>query len=105
MSRVGFALAVHELSERIRDRWVLVISALFALLASGVSLYGRVAEADVALHQDLNRPADLSELGFSAEESARLAGVDVMPRHYATFWECLAQMTSPTLGQADWRIG
>jgi Cu-processing system permease protein len=48
MSRVGFALAVHELSERIRDRWVLVISALFALLASGVSLYGRVAEADVA---------------------------------------------------------
>jgi Cu-processing system permease protein len=48
MSRVGFALAVHELSERIRDRWVLVISALFALLASGVSLYGRIAEADVA---------------------------------------------------------
>jgi Cu-processing system permease protein len=34
--------------ERTRDRWVLVISALFALLASGVSLYGRSAEAEVA---------------------------------------------------------
>jgi Cu-processing system permease protein len=48
MSRVGFALALHELSERVRDRWVLVISVLFALLASGVSLYGRMAGADVA---------------------------------------------------------
>ncbi len=47
MSRVGYALARHELSERIRDRWVLVVSVLFALLASGVSLYGRVAEADL----------------------------------------------------------
>jgi Cu-processing system permease protein len=47
MGRVGRALIYHELSERLRDRWVLVISALFALLASGVSLYGRVAEADV----------------------------------------------------------
>jgi Cu-processing system permease protein len=48
MSRVGFALALHELSERIRDRWVLVISVLFTLLAAGVSLYGRIAQADVA---------------------------------------------------------
>ncbi|MAE95733.1 MAG: hypothetical protein CL910_13840 [Deltaproteobacteria bacterium] len=47
MSRVGLALALHELSERIRDRWVLVISVLFALLASGVSLYGRIAQADL----------------------------------------------------------
>src|SRR5690606_30202447 len=30
--------------ERTRDRWVLVISGLFALLASGVSLYGRSEE-------------------------------------------------------------
>jgi Cu-processing system permease protein len=30
--------------ERTRDRWVLVISVLFALLASAVSLYGRSAE-------------------------------------------------------------
>ncbi|MBW2313319.1 MAG: ABC transporter permease [Deltaproteobacteria bacterium] len=47
MSRVGFALALHELSERIRDRWVLLGSVLFALMASGVSLYGRMAEADL----------------------------------------------------------
>jgi Cu-processing system permease protein len=47
MGRVGRALVLHELSERIRDRWVIVISGLFALLASGVSLYGRFAEADV----------------------------------------------------------
>lgn len=48
MGRVGRALVLHELLERTRDRWVLVISALFALLASGVSLYGRSAEAEVA---------------------------------------------------------
>ena len=48
MGRVGIALAWHELIERTRDRWVLVISVLFALLASGVGLYGRSAEAEVA---------------------------------------------------------
>lgn len=48
MGRVGRALIAHELLERLRDRWVVVISVLFALLASGVSLYGRTAEADVA---------------------------------------------------------
>jgi len=48
MGRVGRALVVHEFLERTRDRWVLVISALFAVLASAVSLYGRSAEADVA---------------------------------------------------------
>jgi Cu-processing system permease protein len=47
MSRVGRALVWHELLERTRDRWVVVISVLFALLASGVGLYGRSAEADV----------------------------------------------------------
>jgi Cu-processing system permease protein len=46
--RVGAALAWHELQERLRDRWVLVISVLFALLASAVGLYGRSAEAEVA---------------------------------------------------------
>lgn len=44
MSRVALALTYQELLERTRDRWVLVISALFALLASGVSLYGRSEE-------------------------------------------------------------
>ena len=48
MTRVGRALCLHELRERTRDRWVLVISALFALLASAVGLYGRSAEGDAA---------------------------------------------------------
>lgn len=46
--RVGRALVVHELRERTRDRWVLVISALFVLLASAVGLYGRSAEGNAA---------------------------------------------------------
>jgi Cu-processing system permease protein len=48
MGRVFRALVLHELLERTRDRWVLVISVLFALLATGVGLYGRSAEADAA---------------------------------------------------------
>lgn len=46
MNRVAYALAAHELLERSRDRWVLVISVLFALLASAVSLYGKAAESE-----------------------------------------------------------
>ncbi len=50
MGRVGRALIVHELLERTRDRWVLIITALFVLLASGISLYGRsAAEAQGAV--------------------------------------------------------
>jgi len=48
MGRVGLALVWHELVERTRDRWVLVISVLFALLSSAVGLYGRSAEAGAA---------------------------------------------------------
>jgi len=48
MGRVARALIVHELLERTRDRWVLVISVLFTLLASAVSLYARSAEASAA---------------------------------------------------------
>lgn len=48
MNRVARALLVHEYLERIRDRWVIVVSVLFALLASGVSLYGKSAEIDAA---------------------------------------------------------
>lgn len=48
MGRVGRALALHELVERTRDRWVLVISILFALLASAVSLYGNRAGENAA---------------------------------------------------------
>jgi Cu-processing system permease protein len=48
MSRVGGALLLHEYLERFRDRWVVVVSVVFALLASGVSLYGRNAEIDAS---------------------------------------------------------
>ncbi len=48
MFRVARALVVHELLERTRDRWVLVISIVFASLASAVSLYARSAEASAA---------------------------------------------------------
>ena len=49
VSRVAGALVVHELLERTRDRWVLVISVVFAGLASAVSLYGQSAQSDVRL--------------------------------------------------------
>ncbi len=48
MGRVGRALIWHEFVERARDRWVLVVSMLFALLALGVGLYGSGAETDAA---------------------------------------------------------
>ncbi len=40
MGQVARALVIHELVERLRDRWVIIISALFGLLAAGVSAYG-----------------------------------------------------------------
>ncbi|MBW2253560.1 MAG: ABC transporter permease [Deltaproteobacteria bacterium] len=43
MGRVGRALVLHEFLERIRDRWVLVITLVFAVLAGGIALYGRSA--------------------------------------------------------------
>lgn len=48
IARVGLALAAHELMERTRDRWVVVISVLFAALASAVSLYGQNAGENAA---------------------------------------------------------
>lgn len=44
MGRVGVALLVQEFWDRARDRWVLTISALFALLCSAVTLYGKSAD-------------------------------------------------------------
>ena len=41
MGRVARALILHELAERTRDRWVLVTTLLFALLATGIAAYGR----------------------------------------------------------------
>jgi Cu-processing system permease protein len=46
--RVARALVLHELVERLRDRWVAVSAGLFVLLASGVGLYGRAAEDSAA---------------------------------------------------------
>ncbi len=40
MSRVAWALVLHELAERARDRWVVVTTVLFGLLSVGVTLYG-----------------------------------------------------------------
>jgi Cu-processing system permease protein len=49
MGRVGRSLIVHELLERTRDRWVLVITALFAVLAMGIVVYGSAAGASAAV--------------------------------------------------------
>ena len=46
MGRVGRALIRHEFLERTRDRWVLVISILFALLASAVGMYGQAVDSE-----------------------------------------------------------
>ena len=48
MFRVARALVFHEVLERTRDRWVIVISLVFASLASAVSLYARSADAAAA---------------------------------------------------------
>lgn len=45
MNRVARALALHELVERLRDRWVAIVTVLFAALASAVSAYGLQASA------------------------------------------------------------
>ena len=57
MTRVGRALALHELLERARDRWVLVVSLLFAALASGVSAYGSQAAGDAGAASTLTGPS------------------------------------------------
>jgi len=50
MMRVGRALVRHEFQERIRDRWVAVVSIVFMLMASGVTLYSRnAAESAITL--------------------------------------------------------
>jgi Cu-processing system permease protein len=43
VGRVAIAMAWHELMERVRDRWVIVVTALFALLSVGVTVYGGTA--------------------------------------------------------------
>ncbi|MEZ4267744.1 MAG: ABC transporter permease subunit [Myxococcota bacterium] len=75
MGRVGLALILHELVERTRDRWVLVISVLFALLAAGVSLYGRSAEADSAM---LTGPSLVTLAGLLVPLVALVLGHDAI---------------------------
>lgn len=50
--------------------------------------------------------AGLAAPTFGEDTSSQMSnGVDVLPRHYVTLWEALAQMTAPDLGQPDWRFG
>lgn len=44
MGRVAGALILHELLERARDRWVAVVTVLFALLAVGIAAYGGASD-------------------------------------------------------------
>ena len=46
IGRVGLHLVIHEFIERLRDRWVIASSLVFALLASAVSAYGSSAGAN-----------------------------------------------------------
>ncbi len=49
MGRVAAALILHELAERTRDRWVVVTTLLFALLAMGIAAYGSSAQDTAGL--------------------------------------------------------
>ena len=44
MGKVARALVWHEFLERSRDRWILVLTLLFVLLSSGITLYGRAGD-------------------------------------------------------------
>lgn len=47
--RVAGALVLHEFLERARDKWVLVVSLLFAALSSAVAAYGASSDAAATL--------------------------------------------------------
>ncbi|MFT4627702.1 MAG: Cu-processing system permease protein [Myxococcota bacterium] len=49
MGRVGAALVLNELQERGRDRWVVVVTGLFAILAVGIAAYGSAAGDSAAV--------------------------------------------------------
>ncbi len=46
MSHVLSALIIHEFKERIRDRWVIVITILFSMLAIGIVNYAQQGSSD-----------------------------------------------------------
>jgi len=73
--QVGRALVIHEFSERIRDRWVMVISVLFALMAGGVSMYGRSAEESSAV---LTGPSLVTLAGLLVPLVALILGHDAI---------------------------
>jgi hypothetical protein len=50
-------------------------------------------------------PRTYSDRMFGQDTSAIMStGRDVLPRHYVTFWEALARMTTPDITQAEWKI-
>ena len=58
-----------------------------------------------ARYDGLVTSAGLSVPTYGEDTSSQMSnGVDVLPRHYVTFWEALGRMTSPDLTQADWSI-
>ncbi|MBX3125448.1 MAG: ABC transporter permease subunit [Polyangiaceae bacterium] len=75
MGRVARALVLHELLERTRDRWVVVVSVVFALLASGVSLYARSAEASA---ERLTGPSLVTLVGLVVPLIALVLGHDAI---------------------------
>ena len=44
IGRVARALVWHEILERSRDRWILVLTLLFVLLSGGITLYGKAGD-------------------------------------------------------------
>jgi Cu-processing system permease protein len=75
MGRVARALTLHEFLERTRDRWVLVVSLVFGLLASGVSLYARGAEASASR---LTGPSLVTLVGLVVPLVALILGHDAI---------------------------
>lgn len=73
--RVAWALARHELSERLRDRWVAVTTISFALLAGGITAYGaRAAEGSV----DVTAPSLATLAAFFVPLVALVLGHDAI---------------------------
>jgi outer membrane protein OmpA-like peptidoglycan-associated protein len=49
--------------------------------------------------------AGLASPAFPSQTSSQMSnGIDVLPRHYATFWEALGRMTDPAITEAEWSL-
>ncbi len=75
MGRVFRALIVHELRERTRDRWVVVLTLMFVLLASGIVLYGNGAGDRAAV---VTAPSLVTLCGFLVPLVALVLGHDAV---------------------------